>query len=111
MCLILDKNVIHHVIDPNCCNEFLPIRKAILERKTKVIYGGALIAEYSQSNKVRQTLITWDRAGMAQQYSKHEVDSQTQNLLKKQCCQSNDAHIIALAIVSGARLLCSLDTA
>ena len=40
---------------------------------------------------------------------KQTVEKETQYLIQKNACISNDCHIIALARASGARLLCSDD--
>ncbi len=63
--------------------------------------------EYQKLSKVWKIILQLDRAGRAKLAP--AVEQETQHLIQKNACISNDCHIIALARVSGARLLCSDD--
>ena len=54
----------------------------------------------------------WQEAtasGRVERVSDEEVEAETVRLAKRKACGSNDEHVIALALVSGARLLYSND--
>jgi hypothetical protein len=110
VCLIIDNCLAHILTDRNCSPTFLPIREAVFELGTaRIVYGGQLRREYEKNNKLKKLLISLDRAGRADKISDKDVDLVTQNLLRAGRCKSNDHHIIALAKVSGTRLLCTDD--
>lgn len=73
----------------------------------RLVYGGRLAEEYSRVGEIRRWLSEMVRAGKARQFSKDEVVKKERDI--SGLCRSNDQHIIALAIVSGARILYSLD--
>ena len=54
-------------------------------------------------------MIALDRAGRTQRCDDDSVEAETQAVKDMALCRSNDEHIIALARVSKARLLCSHD--
>lgn len=93
-------------------------RKWISSGKCCLVIGGRLREELGTdfSEKVgvhHPHLDDWLRtvklAGMLVQADDQAVDQTEANLVAEDRCRSNDAHIIALAIVSGARLLYSRD--
>ena len=65
--------------------------------------------EYFRSEKVKRMVRQLDQAGRAKAVPDAEVDAKTRAVAPQ--CVSDDPHVIALAQVSGARLLCSLDHA
>lgn len=85
------------------------LRQAVLSSTCRLYYGGDLRREYFRSEKVRRKLKLLDQAGRAKAVSDAAVDTKTAEV--KPQCVSDDPHVIALAIVSGARLLCSRDQA
>jgi hypothetical protein len=108
MCLILDSDIVHKVF-PRPSGDFAPIHQALLNGGAKCVYGGELTQEYKQIEWFRRILLRLDQQGIAKQFPSSEVDVQTLKLRQGGLCKSNDAHILALAIVSKARLLCSED--
>ena len=56
-------------------------------------------------------LRTAQRVGRARAISDEAVDSETETLRSQGICRSNDEHVVALAKVSGARLLFTNDNA
>lgn len=107
MCLIIDTNL---AADFFCSSSttLAPLKKAVMSATCCVYYGGSkLRKEYFQSSKIQKMIVALDRAGRAKAIRDDLVDArigQIENL-----CISNDSHIIALALESGARLLCSHD--
>ena len=108
MCLIIDNDVRGKVLiydDP----DYLLVKNALINHRNVMVYGGKLRREYIQSKKIRRILIAFDRAGIAKAFEDNLVDDETQIVIGLNICRSNDEHIIALARISGARLLCSED--
>lgn len=108
MCLIIDANLIHSVF-PTPTADFEPIYSAVFKGAGRLVYGGHLGDEYQQSRKLWRFVLTLDRAGRAHQAPRDAVDHETQSLIQAGACCSDDPHVVALARVTGARLLCSLD--
>jgi len=105
------------IVDNNVAAEFFcgatpdlqPLKRAVLNAVLCLYYGGELRREYFRSAKVRQAVKILDQAGRAKAVSDAAVDEKTTEVKPK--CVSDDPHVIALAIVFGARLLCSRDQA
>ena len=110
MCLILDVNCLHKVF-PVADKDFLPIKDAITSGNAKLVYGGKkLLGEYSKAAIAWRMIVALDRAGRTRKVNDSEVDAKENELTAAGQLQSDDPHVIALAIVSNARLLCSRDT-
>lgn len=110
MCLIIDTNVLHKVF-PSADADHQPIRRALAKRKATLVYGGELRREYLRSGKFTASLRRLDQSGAAKIFPDNEIDAKTQAIEQTGGYQSDDPHILALAIVTGARLLCSDDEA
>jgi len=108
MCLIVDANVVHQLV-PSASRDFEPIQEALVTGRAKLVYGGQLTKEYLKTALCRGFLHRLDQQGAAKQFPDSLVDSETQRLRREAKYRSNDPHVLALAIVSNARLLCSED--
>jgi len=108
MCLIIDANFIHRVY-PLPDADGLPIERALVSHRARLVYGGELAREYGRMTDFRRRLVGLDRAGVARKIPDAAVDHLTKQLGNASAMVSDDPHIIALAQVSGARLLCSND--
>ncbi len=108
MCLIVDNNL---AADFFCGSnpDLAPLQTAVFNSRCCLHYGGKLREEYFRSSKVRRMLLELDRAGRAKAVPDALVDEKTVRISTK--CSSDDAHVVALALVSGSRLLCSRDQA
>ena len=73
-----------------------------------LVVGGDLSSELGQG-KFSKWLLEIKRKGYAWTEDDECVKSKTRDLEEKKSCISNDEHIIALAQVSGARLLYTKD--
>jgi hypothetical protein len=108
MCLIVDTNL---AADFFCGTNaaLAPLRKAVMEDASCCLcYGGSkLRREYLRSPKIMKIIVALDQAGRAKSVRDSLVDKRM-DLVSGQC-SSDDPHIIALAVESGARLLCSHD--
>src|SRR5258708_1686900 len=108
MCLIIDINVVHHIF-PQPAHQYVPIFKALTERRARLVYGGRLLYEYQKMDDFRRLLYRLDQQGAARKVNDEAVELETKQIKNRGLCVSNDHHVIALAIVSGARLLCTAD--
>ena len=105
MCIIVDNDRIGLFLNNPNHEDVKPIY-AWLKGKGKVAYsiGDKFATELSESAKMRLTEL--GRGGMASQYSTLRVEEVAGSLRgKKERITSCDFHVLALALVSGARLL------
>jgi predicted nucleic acid-binding protein len=110
MCLIIDSNIVHKVFlspDP----DYQPLKKALDDRGATLVYGGELRREYLKMAKFIKRLRLLDQSGAAKIFPDALIDSHTGAVVAAGGYKSNDPHVLALAIVTGARLLCSDDDA
>lgn len=107
MSLIVDNNV---AADFFCGSnpDLAPLKSAVLNATCCLYYGGSKLRnEYFQSPKVRRIVKQLDQAGRAKAFPDATIDARMNQVAPN--CVSDDPHIIALALESGARLLCSHD--
>lgn len=113
MCLIVDNNVAARTLTKPGDPDFGPVHDALFSTTpqvpAKLVYGGTLKREYFLSPLIRRLILLLDQAGRARQIPDTEVDAEAQALSDAGGCKSNDHHIIALARIGHARLLCSHD--
>lgn len=112
MCMIVDVNVASKVFflpeDPDFCE----VHESLFTGKmpnAKIVFGGHLGVEYSQSGKIRKMVLQLAAAGKAMRIDDHAVNNEQVQIANSGLCRSDDPHIIALARVSAVRLLCSHD--
>jgi predicted nucleic acid-binding protein len=110
MCLIIDTNVVHKVFLSSDADH-QPVRRALAKHKATLVYGGELRREYLRNGKFCAILRRLDQSGAAKLFPDDEIDVKTKALAQAGGYQSDDPHILALAIVTGARVLCSDDDA
>lgn len=105
-CLIVDTNKLRWFTDTS--EEIPQIVIGLLKRqKGKLYIGGGLKEEIP--HKYRQWYSVGVRAGWIVNVSDEEVDQETTWLKVHHTLESNDHHVVALARVSGARVLVSCD--
>ena len=106
MCVIVDASLEGRFfrLDP----ELLPLWKWIDDGNAVLVVGGKLTRELFKNNRARDQIQTWLRAGLAHQVPPSDVATEASEI--KGRCKSNDSHVIALARLSGARLLCACDS-
>ena len=83
------------------------IMDRIAQKKMRVVVGGELARELVKT-KLRDLLQEWARAGRLSRYENGEVDKEEERI-KLQSIRSDDPHLLALAILSGCRLLYTED--
>jgi len=81
----------------------------VVHRHGRLIVGGKLERELRRNRDFRKWIQGLLLSGRAKQLNDSSVDDLTAKLVRDKACVSNDAHVIALAQLSGARLLYSND--
>ena len=110
MCAIVDTNVAHEVfgLSPQPTGE--KFFEWINKGSERLVVGGKLLDELEESSK---SFTEWAgvavSAGKMRIVDESKVNARAQKLEADGTCASDDPHILALAQVSGARLLYSND--
>ncbi len=109
MCAILDANVVAEVFGTNRP----PAGKGFFDWLDKgdgrLAVGGKLLEELDKSASFKRWRVNAVRYGRVRRVDKDVVNSKTKEI--EGACKSDDPHVIALAQVSGSRLLYSNDLA
>jgi hypothetical protein len=107
MCIIIDNNVASLVlINPDPA--YQPVYDALFTSRTaRVIHGGKLTDEYGPNVKARLRLL--DQIGGVRVLAEAAVQAKAAAFAASGLCSSDDPHVLAVAAISGARLLCSDD--
>lgn len=111
MCLIIDTNrtgILAKCSSGDSSEPSLSVLKW-MKGDGMVVYGGSLSDEYdaNSTQEFRRLLAEWNRSGKARLEDPDKVRRVSNSIKAK--CESNDADIVALARVSGARLLWTCD--
>jgi predicted nucleic acid-binding protein len=112
MCVIVDVNVAARVLLRPDDPDFAPVSLRLIGKSKRaliLVYGGRLLDEYKRHRALIRLLAVLDRNGRAVQRSAIEIDVAERKLQHDGNCVSNDLHILALAVISGTRLLVSHD--
>ena len=105
MCAIVDANMASRffALDP----DLLPLWKWINDGEGRLAVGGQLTIELNRVAEAGAQLRSWLQAGLAFQEDAAKLEAEQEEITGQ--CSSNDPHVIALARVSRARILCSSD--
>lgn len=103
------------IIDANRAGDFSKplnghasfILREIAENRIRIVVGGRLFKELAET-KLASLLVEWSRAGRIMRVDSGSVDKE-ETVVRRLSLQSDDPHIVALARVSGSRLLYSED--
>ena len=110
MCAILDANAAHEVFGADPQTAGGKFFTWINQGKGILVVGGKLLAELEGSGKgSREWVSRALTSGRVRVIDADRVDTRTAQVAQEGICTSNDPHILALAQVSGARLLYSND--
>jgi predicted nucleic acid-binding protein len=105
------------IVDANAADQFLvrpsALRNWLLGRlgNPRLVAAGTLKQELARLAAVRRLLVELDRTGRLRSADAERLRQEEDRLCASRCCQSNDRHVLALAIVSGARTLVTFDNA
>lgn len=108
MCTIIDANVAHELTEPYPDSAGTRFLERVESGTLEVVVGGQLRKELNRTSIrewVRQAIV----GGKARSVNDEAVDAKTEEVHASGLCLSDDPHIIALALISGARLLYSND--
>lgn len=109
MCAILDADVAHQVFGA----ARPPAGKAFFDwinsGGMRLVVGGKLLEELDNDSRFRIWRQQAVQAGRLRVLRRDRIEARSSELRNQGACQSNDVHVIALAQVSGARLLYSND--
>src|SRR6185436_15367667 len=110
MCLIVDTNQAHRVFGAVESAFSTPIW-SWLSRRGVLVYGGKLASELAKNGDARRLLVELNRRGNALLQRKDIVAAEEAVVHETGLCTSNDHHVIALARLTGARVLVTEDRA
>ena len=106
MCAVVDASVADQVFGRNRPEAGVEFFEWIKKGRGRLVAGGKLLEELN-----RTSARDWAReavnAGRIRKVNNAEVDEMTEEL--RDSCNSDDPHVLALALISGARLLYSND--
>lgn len=110
MCAIVDANVAHEVFGSNLPNAGARFFDWIENGTKRLVVGGKLREELEQSSEdFRKWARVAVRTGKIRIVNNNDVDERARGIEETGGYKSDDPHILALAQVSGARLLYSND--
>jgi hypothetical protein len=111
MCIIVDANVAALVFCEPLAHDFVPLVDWLTSPKKdgKLVIGGQLADELSAVRSVTRFIRALSQAGRARLIPAQEVVAEQERIILTGICRSDDPHVIALARVSGVRVLCSQD--
>lgn len=120
MCVIIDACVRDLVFSAPRSDAAVAIVNWIDEADGRMVYGGTKYYEelFTQKKdngervtleRVTRQVRAWKQAGRAMEFPKAAVDAEERVVREMNAATSNDIHILALARVSGARVLFSSD--
>jgi predicted nucleic acid-binding protein len=105
------------IVDANAASMFLSEPSAIRDwlsgatDEPRLVAGGLLRKELAALTNVRKFLVELERAGRLRSADAEHLGKVEARLRSEGLCVSNDSHVLALAIVSGARSLATFDNA
>lgn len=112
MCVIIDACVRDLVFGDRPHEDALPVLQWIESPDGRMVYGGKKQCdELFRSERAKRRVRGWKQAGRAFEFPPASVDAEQAKVNALGVAASNDTHIIALARISGARVLYSTDTA
>lgn len=109
MCAILDNDVVHKVFGRNRPAAGKAFFDWIDSGGGRLVGGGRLFEELARNEKFRAWWQEATASGRVERVNDEEVEAETVRLAEQKACLSNDEHVIALAVIGGARLLYSND--
>ncbi len=110
MCVIVDVNNLHKLFlnGTPTTSSLKHLKNKLVTGKAKMAFGGKLKDEYLLCRKFVPMLAELKRSGIAQSICDRRIGEIEDNL-SPDLLASNDKHILALAIASGARILVTDD--
>jgi hypothetical protein len=107
MCIIIDADLAHKVFGVPLPHEYVPLWNWLTRKDGRIVFGGLNSRQLEKNKRAKEVILEWNRKGIAIGIS--GVDEEQELVEAGAHYESNDPHIIALARLSGARILCSRD--
>jgi len=108
MCIIIDANAGHEIASQPAHRDAVPVLNWLASKRGFLVLGGRLTKELHET-PFRRIIVQLARAGATRIYRAEQLDRAEADLRGSRLCTSNDLHVIALALISGARVLYSRD--
>ena len=105
MCLIIDANVAHEFYSSPPHEDAAPIIEWIDRGRGLLVFGGKLADELGKNSRGIRWLRGRLQAGRANRILESKIALSQKQLEASKEIKSNDIHVLALALASGARLL------
>lgn len=109
MCAIVDNNAANEVFGRSPPEAGRHFRRWLGSRNGRLVVGGRLLEELKGSSEFREWFQQNELSGRLLQVSVEEVGRQEERIKRSRLRTSDDEHVLALAIASGARLLYTND--
>ena len=113
MCLVIDTCCLIKVFDPKNAehDQFAPVWEWISRGRGRMIYGGTkYLAELYQVTKILGLVSELQRKGRVKVVSRASVDMLAMEVTEKVSNSAfNDAHLVAIVLVSRCRVVCTDD--
>ena len=109
MCAILDANVVGQVFGEDRPAAGRAFFEWLNADRGRLVVGGQLRNELDQSAAFRQWRVQAVLAGRVTLLNDDAIDAKARQLAKENTCRSDDEHVVAVAQLSGARLLYTND--
>jgi hypothetical protein len=107
MCIIVDASATRDLAEPT--DDGKPVLNWLLKGKGGLIIGGYLSTELERSSRLRATFVVLNQAGRLRRLADDKVRQVAEQIKLRDICCSNDCHVVAVAIISGCRLIFSRD--
>ena len=111
MCLIIDANLTAQVFAATPNPNFVPVLDWLSSRDGLMVYGGKNYDELKRVGRAAIFIQQLARAGHALQFRKESIEAEEKVVAQFNLMRSDDPHVIALARISGARVVCTDDVA
>ena len=114
MCAIIDADVTTEIVGGNRTKAGIGFLDWIINGKGQLIYGGSRqLEEYQRVPGFAELVEELNRKSLAKRLNKSVVDALAAKLVNQHTLKAKekDSHILALALISGARMLFSNDKA
>ena len=109
MCAILDANVVGQVFGEDRPASGQAFFDWLHTDRGRLVIGGKLRRELDSNVAFRQWRVQAVLAGRVTILNDDGIDAKARQLAKENTCRSDDEHVVAVAQVSGARLLFTND--
>ena len=111
MCAIIDANVINEMFSSEHSEAGVKFFQWISGGSGRLVAGGKLLEELNRASSVQEWTKQALLSGRMKIEAEQKIDAQVTQLKNEGLYKSDDPHVLALAQISGARLLYSNDIA